>query len=46
MKAAILALIVALGLGTAFVASVSMSIAGPNDVIKGNYVDDRSDAGH
>ena len=43
MKSALLALIIALGLGAAFIASVSVSVAGPNEVIKGNYVDDHAD---
>jgi hypothetical protein len=40
MKNAILALVIALGLGAAFVAYASMSIAGPCDA---NYADERTD---
>ena len=42
MKQAILAVIVALGLGAAFILSASLSVAGPNDV-GGNYIDEPSD---
>jgi hypothetical protein len=40
MKNAILALVIALGLGATFVVYASMSIAGPSDA---NYADERAD---